>query len=215
MSTQTITVSNFVNVSGNSIRLHFTVLQPFTATDTVKVDLVGDNGLEWNFVGYNGTSGYGVNSVTIDRYWYNSGVTTDISTEPNLASTVTWELWIRYSDNRSITPSAITSATVTLATQDTGWYMTTRNGISNHFFIEDVEKYLEEPYPVSIWQCDELVDNGMAHVPLFPDAVKIDPHPDKQSPYIVIYDIRTPQSQLAVAKNNGQAILTPTLCEDT
>lgn len=214
MSTQTVTVSSFQNVTGNVTRLQFSTLLPFTVADTVKVDIVGSSGLEWNFVGYNGNSGYGYDTITIDRYWYGSGVTIDISSETYLANTVTWELWIRFSDNRVITPSDITSANIVLATEDTGWYMTNR-GISNHNFIKDVEKYLEEPYPLSIWQCDSMVDNGMAHVPLFPDAVKINPQPIKQSPYVVIYDIRTPQSQLIVQKNNGNAILTPTVCEDT
>ena len=212
METQTITVSSFQNVSGNTTRLHFTTLQPFSAVDTVQVDLAGDSGLEWDFVGYNGTSGYGVNSVVIDRCWYESGTEIDISSESGLASAVTWELWIRYADNSSISPSAITSATVTLTAQDSGWYVG-ENGIDNEFFLPDAP-YLEKPYPVSIWQCDFAVDGGFAHVPLFPDAVRVEPYPVKQMPYISVYDAHTQQAQLEMITNNGLAILTPTVCDD-
>ena len=100
-----------------------------------------------------------------------------------------------------------------MADEYSGWYIGA-DGIDNHEFLPDCA-YLEAPFPVSIWQCDPAVDFGIAHIPLFPDAVPIKPVPVKQNPYIVVYDIQTEQAVLATQMNNGLAILVPTFCEDT
>lgn len=87
------------------------------------------------------------------------------------------------------------------------------NGLENTEFLDDVP-YLAAPLPVSIWQCDPAVDRGRAHVPLFPDNVRIEPHQVPQLPYISVYDAHTDQAHLETVQNNGLAILTPTVCED-
>lgn len=206
MSVTTVTITSFENVSGNSERLHFVSMQQYTGFDTIKVVLNG-NDLQWNFVGYNS---YG--SIVVDKYWYNSGYTLELADVPNLDQVAQWELWVKYTEGGSISPSAISSAVCDLIITDSGWYMSSE-GLDNHEFLPDFP-YLEAPFPVSIWQCDPDVDSGQAFVPLFPDAVPIKPVPVQQNPYTVVYDIQTSQAVLATQTNNGLAILVPNLCED-
>lgn len=209
MSTQTVTItsSGFENVSGNNARLHFTALQDYSFCAEFSVTLTGSNGLEWNFVGYDSGG-----NIVVDKYWYNSGYVLGLLDEPNIENVAKWELWLRFEDNSAITTADITSAVCTLSTEDIGWYIGA-DGITNEEFLDDVP-YLREPFPLSIWQCKQTVDSGFAYVPLFPDAVELNPVPVPQIPYITVYDITTPQATLAMQNNNGLAILTPTACED-
>ena len=208
MATQTITVTNFVNVSGNYTRLHFASMLSYTGFTSISVAINGDGDLQWNFVGYNNGG-----SIVVDQYWFNPAYNLDLINIPYMDQVVEWELWIRHSGNGNIDPLAISSAVCTLTQESSGWYVG-QNGIDNEEFLPD-RPFLVEPFPVSIWQCDPRVDNGFAHVPLFPDAVKIDPVPVKQTPYIVVFDIRATQTELMASGSNGLAILTPTVCEDT
>lgn len=88
------------------------------------------------------------------------------------------------------------------------------SGLTNTEFLDDVQRFTE-PFPLSIWRCDIAVDQGIVSLPLFPDAVRIEPIKIKQQPYITVYDIHTSQAQLEIAGNNGLAILTPTMCDDS
>ena len=209
MITQTVTITSagFENVSGNNARLHFTALQDYSFCAEFSVTLTGSNGLEWNFVGYDSGG-----NIVVDKYWYNSGYVLGLLDVPNIDNVAKWELWLRFNDNSSITTADITSAVCTLSTEDSGWYVGA-DGITNEEFLDDVP-YLREPFPLSIWQCKQTVDSGFAYVPLFPDAVELNPVPVPQIPYITVYDITTPQATLAMQNNNGLAILTPTACED-
>lgn len=209
MITQTVTVTSagFENVSGNNTRLHFTALYDYSFCAEFSVTLTGGENLQWNFVGYDSGG-----NIVVDKYWYNSGYVLGLLDVPIIDSVAKWELWIRFEDNSSITPADISSAVCTLSTEDSGWYIGS-DGITNEEFLDDVP-YMAKPFPLSIWQCDPAIDSGIAYVPLFPDAVAIEPVPVPQSPYITIYGITTPQSTLALQNNNGLAILTPTVCED-
>ena len=210
MATQIITFDNFENVPERSNRLHLTSLQPFASFESIQVAINSShNNLQWAFEGYdsNGTR-------LIDIYWMSSGYDLDLTNTYQIEQVTQYDIWLRYDDNTDIAASDVNSITCTVeAESGSGWYMT-RNGIDNHEFIDDVA-IMAEPYPLSIWQCSEMVDNGFVHVPLFPDKVKIDPQPVKQSPYIVVYDIRATQAELSVPNNNGLAILTPSMCEET
>lgn len=207
MSTQTVTVTSFENVSGNNTRLHFTALYDYSFCTTFSVTLSGSANLQWNFVGYDSGG-----NIVVDKYWYDSGYMLELVGVANIENVVKWELWIRFADNAAITPADITSAVCSLISEDSGWYIGA-DGITNEEFLDDVP-YMAEPFPVSIWQCRQTVDSGFAYVPLFPDAVDLNPVPVPQIPYIMVYDITTPQSTLALQQNNGLAILTPTACED-
>ena len=207
MSTRTVTLSSWLNVPGRSDRIHSIPLQDFDMFDSISVTLSAPD-LQWNFVGYDANGGY-----AIDRYWYNSGNSIDISGESRRADVVSWELWVKYTGGGSIDPSAISTAVCTIEKETSGWYVDS-DGIDNTEFLDDVP-FMAEPFPLSIWQCDSRVDSGFAYVPLFPDAVKIDPHPVPQTPYIVVFLITATQSELMASGSNGQAILMPTVCEDT
>lgn len=87
--------------------------------------------------------------------------------------------------------------------------------LTNPEFVDLPEKPLVQPFPLSVWQCDPLVDEGEVSCPLFPDWVRLEIIPIKQQPYIVVYGVAATQAQLAVPRSNGMAILTPTSCEDT
>ena len=206
MSTRTVNLTSWINVPGNSARLHSIPLQNFDMFDTISVS-IAESGLQWNFVGYDQNGGY-----AIDRYWYNSGNIIDISGESRRGDVVSWELWIKYTGGGSIDPSAITTATCTITKETSGWYIGS-DGIDNTEFLPDYG-FMEQPFPLSIWQCDESVDSGMAYCPLFPDSERIDPRPVSQIPYIRVYDQTTPQAELEVDDNNGLAILIPAVCED-
>lgn len=208
MATQTITVTNFEQVPGRSDRIHFASMLSYTGFTSISVVTNGDNDLQWNFVGYNSGG-----SIVVDQYWFNPGYDLDLSGISYMDQVVQWELWIRHSGNGSIDPLAISSAVCTLTQESSGWYVGP-DGITNEEFLDDMP-FMTEPFPLSIWQCDSRVDNGFAYVPLFPDAVKIDPHPVPQNPYIVIFLITATQSELMASGSNGQAILLPTVCEDT
>lgn len=208
MAVQIITVTNFENVSGRSDRLHFGSMLQYTGFTSISVITNGDADLQWNFVGYDSGG-----SMIVDRYWFNSGYTLELADVPYMDQVAQWELWIKYTGGGSISPGSISSAVCTLTQESSGWY-TDSNGINNTEFLDDVP-FMAEPFPLSIWQCDSRVDNGFAYVPLFPDAVKIDPHPVPQNPYIVVFLITATQAELMASGSNGQAILTPTLCEDT
>lgn len=207
MSTRTVTLSSWLNVPGRSDRIHSIPLQNFDMFDTISV-LIAESGLQWNFVGYDQNGGY-----AIDRYWYNSGDNIDISGESRRGDVVSWELWIKYTGGGSIDPSAITTVTCTITKESSGWYIGS-DGIDNEEFLPDAA-YMERPFPLSIWQCDETVESGIASVPLFPDTEHVEPHPVTQLPYIVVYDVHTEQAKLSVVTSNGLAILTPSLCEET
>ena len=209
MSTQTVTITSagFENVSGNNTRLHFTALQDYSFCAEFSVTLTGSNNLEWNFVGYDSGG-----NIVVDKYWYHSGYVLGLLDVPYIDRVTKWELWLRFSDNSTITTADITSAVCTMTSEDSGWYVGA-DGITNEEFLDDVP-YLREPFPLSIWQCKQTVDSGFAFVPLFPDAVELNPVPVPQIPYITVYDITTPQATLAMQNNNGLAILTPTVCED-
>ena len=208
MATTTVTVTSFENVYGRSDRLHFVSMLPYTAFDSISVVLTGDNDLQWNFVGYDSNG-----NMVVDQYWFNSGYTLELADIPYLDQVAEWELWIKYTGGGSISPSAVSSAVCDLIQVDSGWYMTSE-GLDNHEFLPDVP-YLEAPFPVSIWQCNPAVDFNMAFVPLFPDAVPINPVPVKQLPYIMVYDITATQAMIATQNNNGLAILIPTECDDS
>ena len=208
MSVQTITVTNFENVAGRYERLHFVSMLQYNGFTTISVELNGDNGLQWNFVGYNGSG-----MIVVDQYWFDSGYSIDLTNVANMDLVVQWELWVRYSGNGNITPASISSAVCTINIENSGWYES-GNGIDNTEFLPDYP-FMERPFPLSIWQCDPQIDNGFAYVPLFPDAVKIEPHPVKQLPYIVVFLITATQAELMASGSNGQAILLPTVCEDT
>ena len=207
MSTQTVTATSFENVSGNNTRLHFTALYDYSFCAEFSVTLTGSNNLQWNFVGYDSGG-----NIVVDKYWYDSEYMLTLLDVTNIDRVTKWELWIRFSNNAAITPADITSAVCTLSNEDSGWYIGT-DGITNVEFLDDVP-YMSQPFPLSIWQCDPAIDSGIAYVPLFPDAVELNPVPVPQIPYIMVYDIHTPQSTLAMQNNNGLAILTPTACED-
>lgn len=207
MSTQTVTVTSFENVSGNNTRLHFTELYDYSFCAEFSVTLTGSANLQWNFVGYDSGG-----NIVVDKYWYDSEYMLTLLDVTNIDRVVKWELWIRFSNNAAITPADITSAVCTLSNEDSGWYIDA-DGITNEEFLDDVP-YMAKPFPLSIWQCDPRIDSGFAFVPLFPDAVALEPIPVKQLPYIMVYDIQTPQATLAMQNNNGLAILTPTMCED-
>ena len=205
MAVQTITITGFENV--NATRLHFTSMQAYNNFGSVAVTLTGGNNLQWNFVGYDGNG-----NIVVDKYWYNSGVTVELLGEPYIDQVTQWELWVRFSDNANISPSDLASAVCSLITEESGWFVGP-DGIDNTEFLPDAP-YLKAPFPVSVWQCDPAVDRGFAHVPLFPDAVRIEPHAVPQLPYISVYDAHTDQAHLEIIQNNGLAILTPTVCDD-
>lgn len=87
--------------------------------------------------------------------------------------------------------------------------------LTNPEFVDLPEKPLMQPFPLSVWQCDPLVDEGEVSCPLFPDWVRLEITPVKQMPYVVVFNVTTPQAQLQIPRNNGMAILTPTSCEET
>ena len=117
MATQTITVTNFVNVAGNYTRLHFASMLQYNGFTTISVELNGDNGLQWNFVGYNGSG-----MIVVDQYWFDSGYSLDLTNVANMDLVVQWELWVRYSGNGNITPASISSAVCTTNVENSGWY---------------------------------------------------------------------------------------------
>lgn len=84
--------------------------------------------------------------------------------------------------------------------------------LTNPEFIDLPAKSLNPEFPLSVWQCDPLVDFGNASCPLFPDWVRIEVHVVPQLPYIHVYPINT---QPLGFTRNGLAILTPTACEET
>lgn len=209
MATQTVTYTDFENVPSRPNRLHMTTMQAFNGTPYIIATLNGSQGLEWAFEGYDAN-----NTMIVDIGWLPNGYNLDLSQTYRIDEVTQWEIWLRFSENYDISPADITSVVCQLEVEEgSGWYVG-RDGITNEEFLDDVP-FMAKPYPLSIWQCDELVDNGFAHVPLFPDAVKIDPQPVRQSPYIVVYDIRATQAELSVPNNNGLAILTPSMCEET
>ena len=92
----------------------------------------------------------------------------------------------------------------------TNWVV--QGDLTNPEFIALPEKALLPEFPLSVWQCDPLVDNGNASIPLFPDWVRIEIKQVAQLPYIQVFPINTPQSTLETSRKNGTAILIPTEC---
>lgn len=208
MSVQTITYTSFENVPNRTNRLHMTSMQAYTGFPYIIATLYGSQGLEWAFEGYdsNGT-------MIVDIGWLPNGYNLDLSQTYRIDEVTEWEIWLRFSENYDISPSDVSSVECEYEVEDpSGWYVDA-HGIQNHEFSDDVP-YMEKPFPVSIWQCDPAIDSGIAYVPLFPDAVALEPIPVPQIPYIMVYGIQTPQSTLAMQNNNGLAILTPTVCEE-
>lgn len=210
MSTLTLNFSNFENVPNRTNRLRVTAVQPFNNTyDSITVTIDPSSDLQWAFEGYNSGG-----TRIVDVYWLSNGYTLDMSSVSGISNVRTFDFWFRHSDNSDISSSDVLSVTcqIELEETDSGWYIGA-DGITNEEFIDDVP-YMAKPFPLSIWQCDPAIDSGIAYVPLFPDAVALEPIPVKQLPYIMVYDIQTPQSTLAMQNNNGLAILTPTVCEE-
>lgn len=208
MSVQTITYTNFENVPNRTNRLHMTSMQAFTGFPYIIATLHGSQGLEWAFEGYDANG-----NMIVDIGWLPDGYNLDLSQTYRIDEVTEWEIWLRFSENYDISPSDVSSVECEYEVEDpSGWYVDA-HGIQNHEMPDDVP-YMAQPFPLSIWQCNPAIDGGIAYVPLFPDAVALEPIPVKQLPYIMVYGIQTPQSTLAMQNNNGLAILTPTVCEE-
>lgn len=202
----TYTFTEFVQQSANRIKSSEKVA--YDGFYEIKFALnmaASGNTPQVNFIGLDAND-----AIVLDLYWYNSGSTITFTPPATMAK---WYIWVRYSNNAAITPDAITSA---VAEYELPVYWQIQGGdLTNSEFIEMPEYILMPDLPLSVWQCNPLVEGGEALVPLFPDWEEINIQPVKQQPYVSVYDIFTPQAQLAINASNGLAILTPTLCEDT
>ena len=137
---QIVVFDSFQQASSN--RVSATATLPYNGFEELKVDIVGaSENLQYNFVGLNSTG-----SVIVDLYWYNSGTVIQIPYNVNLTS---WTLWVRKSDNSSISPSDVTSCTATCAIL---WTMGDDGIPTNDRFIDPVDKAIAEPYPQGMWR---------------------------------------------------------------
>lgn len=123
-------------------RVSATTVLPYNRFEEFKVDIIGTSeNLQYNFVGLNSTG-----SVIVDLYWYNSGTIIQIPYNADLTS---WTLWVRKSDNSSISPFDVTSCTATCVIP---WTMGDDGIPTNDRFIDPVDKAIAEPYPQGMWR---------------------------------------------------------------
>lgn len=129
-------------------RVSATTTLPYNRFEEFKVDIIGTSeNLQYNFVGLNSTG-----SVIVDLYWYDSGTVIQIPYNVDLAS---WTLWVRKSDNSSISPSDVTSCTATCVIP---WTMGDDGIPTNDRFIDPVDKSITKPYPQGMWR---VTDTGI------------------------------------------------------
>lgn len=129
-------------------RVSATTTLPYNRFEEFKVDITGTSeNLQYNFVGKNASG-----STVVDLYWYNSGTVIQIPYNANLAS---WTLWVRKSDNSSISPFDVTSCTATYVIP---WTMGDDGIPTNDRFIDPVDKAICEPYPQGMWR---VTDTGI------------------------------------------------------
>lgn len=123
-------------------RVSATTTLPYNRFEEFKVDITGTSeNLQYNFVGKNASG-----STVVDLYWYNSGTVIQIPYNADLAS---WTLWVRKSNNSSISPSDVTSCTATCVIP---WTMGDDGIPTNDRFIESVDKAITQPYPEGMWR---------------------------------------------------------------
>lgn len=84
------------------------------------------------------------------------------------------------------------------------------DGYTNTDFVDAPAAPIVPEFPLSLWRCDPDVDDGLPHIALFPDIVRLHVNPVKQRPYISVYAKNTDKLDFVT---NGLAILTPTACE--
>ena len=156
MATQTITYTDFENVPNRPNRLHMTTMQAFNGTSYIIATLNGSQGLEWAFEGYDAND-----TRLVDIGWLPNGYNLDLSQTYRIDEVTQWEIWLRFSENYDISPSDVSSVVCQIEVEEgSGWYIG-QHGIDNHEFTQDAP-FMAEPYPLSIWQCIELVENGLA-----------------------------------------------------
>lgn len=126
----------------SSTRVSATTILPYNRFEEFKVDIVGvPENLQYDFVGLDSTG-----SVIVDLYWYDSGTIIQIPYNANLTS---WTIWVRKSDNGSISPSDVTSCTATCVIP---WEMGNDGIPTNDRFIDPVDEAIEQPYPEGMWR---------------------------------------------------------------
>lgn len=153
---QIIIFDSFQQASSN--RVSATTTLTYNRFEEFKVDITGaSENLQYNFVGLNSTG-----SVIVDLYWYNSGTVIQIPYNENLTS---WTLWVRKSDNSSISPSEVVSCTATCVIP---WTMGDDGIPTNDRFIEPVDKAIAEPYPKGMWR---VTDAGVLTQELLPEKI--------------------------------------------
>jgi hypothetical protein len=176
------------------------MVSPYNGFEELKVDIAGTSeNLQYNFVGLNSAG-----SVIVDLYWYDSGTVIQIPYNVNLTS---WTLWVRKSNDSSISPSDVTSCTATCAIP---WEMGDDGIPTNDRFIESVDKAITQPYPEGMWRI--RFDKLFPWNNLFLDEISQPSPPVKQNEYICIFDYHTKQNEF---DTHGLGILCPTSCKIT
>ena len=139
-------------------RVSVTTTLPYNRFEEFKVDITGTSeNLQYNFVGKNASG-----STVVDLYWYNSGTVIQIPYNADLAS---WTLWVRKSDNSSISPFDVTSCTATCVIP---WTMGDDGIPTNDRFIDPVDKAITQPYPEGMWR---ITDMGVLTQELLPEEI--------------------------------------------
>lgn len=82
--------------------------------------------------------------------------------------------------------------------------------VTNTQFVYNIPEAPNASDIEHIWKIDATVNGGYPYINLFPELVRIDITPRKQTPYVCIFGMRTPKENFA---SNGIAILTPTVCD--
>lgn len=187
--------------SYNSSRIRMSGTLPYTGFRNIAVTITpvdATKPIQYNFVGKD------ANGTTVaDLYWYNSGTMIDI---PTSAGITQWLIWGRYSNDGSISPSAVQSAEATLIF-DQYWTGTEGEYPDNPDFIPRPSLLGDEPLPLWAFRQDDLTNRGYPYLILFPDLERITLNTVRQREYITVYDMLSDKPAFLT---NGLAILTPT-----
>ena len=164
---------------------------------TINISGTDADRLQWDFVGYNAAG-----SMIADIYWYDSGRTVTVP-----AGIVKWLVWLRYSNNGSI--SADITATVTAYTSAPLWYMGEDGYPTTDHFPELPENAVNPPFPAMMWRIESGKNNGFPFHALLPDIRGVDIWALHRKSQIHVYDLHEPQTGF---KSNGLAVLDPISC---
>lgn len=165
---------NYIPLPASFVGRKITASATVSTGKTVQVDMVG-------FVTTSPPD-------TFDLGWYNSPYTFNLS---SYQTTMYFKMCLKYSNSSNITPSEITSCTVTY---DDGIYFEIgENGYPVPIAAPDiVEPAMKAPYPAQLWRIDPEWNNGYPFNALQPSIEYTPPpppEPEDEPLNIVQYDI--------------------------